>query len=669
VAEEKKPDVETKAVVCLPAPEAYEDGMGGMGVRHDFAGGVCLSDLALIEDDSPGAGCTSEYVNEAERSPLIPVGPASFLKKILVVNRPQCRDAVLYILSPGSAVVEFNGVILQTKPDCPYAPVPPDLIRKGDNEVVVRAEKENATQVKLALRRHILENNPELADRPCRSFRSYDAGKTWEVLDGELTVRLSLAQHPEEGFFLSPVIDLAKTQKDPLGLRGGCARRFSVSIEADTPAGTSVTLLARTGDTPHPAEDAWTDFLTPEDAALAGRRYLQWKAVLRTENPAQTPVLKRVTVEAEMSREPEPKWAERLFLNGYRIERIRSTSIPFSYEDPSHPRLKALREKYKLDGVVAQGKTELEKLVLLRDWVARQWNWKPPEGHYPAWDAEEILSRPDGMCVQFAITLIQCYLAMGWQARFVYGEHSGTMKTGHEVVEVWSNEYRKWIFMDPTSSQNEFCADPRTGEPLSMREIHDRMVSHYYPGSGEIRETDRPSAGRWCGTIAEARGRTTTPNRRLDGSDPAPADWPSWTKWFRLWFIPRNDWYSRPRPLPRCQGWNNWDWVDSWVWHDQRIPRLRNYRNFTNRRSDIEWTINQVVCGLTYGRKQKTLEVTLATLTPHFDTFLVRTDGGRWKKTGPRVVWTLHSGTNRLEMRARNKAGVCGPVSFVEVEI
>src|SRR5262249_60585438 len=64
----------------------------------------------------------------------------------------------------------------------------------------------------------------------------------------------------------------------------------------------------------------------------------------------------------------------------------RLTSVPFVYQEPS-PRLKLLRERYKLDQVVAPGKTEMEQLMLLRHWVRNQWHsawgsdaasWMPP---------------------------------------------------------------------------------------------------------------------------------------------------------------------------------------------------------------------------------------------------------------------------------------------------
>src|SRR5258705_9081811 len=44
----------------------------------------------------------------------------------------------------------------------------------------------------------------------------------------------------------------------------------------------------------------------------------------------------------------------------------------FRFDSWTNPRLKELRERYKLDDVIAPGRDEFEKQVLLMDWVHRQ---------------------------------------------------------------------------------------------------------------------------------------------------------------------------------------------------------------------------------------------------------------------------------------------------------
>ena len=51
-------------------------------------------------------------------------------------------------------------------------------------------------------------------------------------------------------------------------------------------------------------------------------------------------------------------------------EEIVRTSIPFEYEPLDHPRLKKLREEYKLDEVVQGAHTELELMLRLANGAA-----------------------------------------------------------------------------------------------------------------------------------------------------------------------------------------------------------------------------------------------------------------------------------------------------------
>src|SRR5690349_13373752 len=64
--------------------------------------------------------------------------------------------------------------------------------------------------------------------------------------------------------------------------------------------------------------------------------------------------------------------------------------VPVRYEDPSHPRLKELRERENLDAVVLPGRSEFENILAMKDWVAAQWPHSTPDP-YPPWDAITIL--------------------------------------------------------------------------------------------------------------------------------------------------------------------------------------------------------------------------------------------------------------------------------------
>ena len=85
--------------------------------------------------------------------------------------------------------------------------------------------------------------------------------------------------------------------------------------------------------------------------------------------------------------------------------------------------------------------------------------------------------RRDGHCLFSNLALVAACTAMGYPARWV--NISAKHTYGHEVAEVWSNEFGKWIFMDAT--RDYYLYDPDSGTPLSLVEIGDRL-SEVMPG-------------------------------------------------------------------------------------------------------------------------------------------------------------------------------------------
>ncbi|HCE97518.1 MAG: hypothetical protein A2021_09570 [Elusimicrobia bacterium GWF2_52_66] len=116
-------------------------------------------------------------------------------------------------------------------------------------------------------------------------------------------------------------------------------------------------------------------------------------------------------------------------------------------ENFNHPRLQLLRKREKLDEITSEGQTEFEKLLLLRRWTNKTLIRSSGQFYYPPWDAVEIidLARKYGnqsFCAQYAIVFLQACLSMGLHARYVD-------LPGHFIVSVWSDDFNKWIAMDP----------------------------------------------------------------------------------------------------------------------------------------------------------------------------------------------------------------------------
>jgi hypothetical protein len=655
--------------ITFDAADALERGMEIDGVQHaDSPGGVTLYDTTLIEDDGPGIGPDASFLAENQRSPIVKVAGQTQLKKILRIDRPGAMVVRLYT-TPG-VDVRINGTIVPTgaptSTDDKYPMIPPALLKPGDNEIILSCPVDHPRTVKIARRADILRNAPDRKDRPARSFRSDDGGKTWQPLDGEAMVRLHLLQYPASGSFASQVIDLGHDQATPLAGGPTSVQSIKLNPQANLPAGTVIAFLVREGTTPIYDPASWSGWqpLTAPIAPHLG--FIQWKAILTSSDPKTTPTLRGVTLDTDITRDPAPAWAANLTVKSANNPEIRYTSIPFEYEDPANPHLAAIRTKYHLDEVVSGSNSELEKLVKLRNWVHGQWKYHAPiEGWFPAWDADEILTHKQGFCVHFAIVYMQCAISLGYQTRYVFGGHPGTLSAGHEVCEVWSNQFNKWILIDPEGDLH--YVDPTIGDnvPLSMLEAHERLVRTFYPD--KIATYDNhprsPAHSPW---IAICRGLSLEPEAVYKAGDPPPKEWDPWIKWLNVRYMPRNNFFGRELPVPVEQGFH-WDWPDYYIWHDAATTREWSYRNFVSRRSDLDWTINNVRFAAAASNEENTLAIQLGTTTPYFQTYLINTDGQGWKPSEASFSWALHEGANSLQMRVRNRSEVEGPVSSMEV--
>lgn len=663
-----------------PIREAFEQGLLADNVQMGQDGrSVVLCDLTLVEDDGPGPCSVLEH------------GPGAAMtmrggvqaKKVLHLERREASNAHLAsCVGPHQGEtapleVRLNGGVFAYRvPRCvtgtldwPAIRIPALLLREGDNEVLLSCPGDRGWWVSVALRQYILRNDPGRRDRPNRSFRSTDGGLTWRAglgdegsRDGELMVRLHLGQYAARGELVGPVIDLAGLAAGSSSLAADVGVRWlRVRAKKRIRAGTKIRLSVRSGRKPVYDPDAWGEWRPCSRSGHvqgAVGRFVQWRAILTTTRAKTTPVLEAVELEARV--EPRRhRWGEKLELTDSHNEEIRYTSIPFEYEKFDEPQLVELRCQYQLDEVVAGAQSEIEKMIKLRNWVAAQWEYDPPVPYYPAWDAREILSLRTGFCVQYAIVFMQCALSLGMQTRFVFGRFpnvwvGGNWICGHEVNECWSNDLGKWVMMD--AHQDECFVDSRTGVPTGMLELHDDQLNTYFPdgfdGRGARFEEEVASEGvlRWKGTE-----RSPSPEK------PKLA-----AKWGYLHWVPRNNFYAHRFPEPLYQG-RNWTWTGYWLWQDGRTPRQWHFGRYTQRRSDIEWTINQVRWAAALGDQEGTIQLAMGTVTPDFDTFLVSIDGGEWQPTSDTFDWRLHPGKNRVEMRIRNRAGVLGRVSWLEL--
>ena len=154
----------------------------------------------------------------------------------------------------------------------------------------------------------------------------------------------------------------------------------------------------------------------------------------------------------------------------------------FTYQSATHPALVRLRQQFKLDSVAGSG-NEVSKMLNLLHWVH---NTIPHDGQHESniksINGLEIASvataKSIGVsCGELATVLNDCYLAMGFKSRKVYCLPKDSLNTdydSHVINAVYSNQLKKWLWMDPT---HDAYVMNEKGELLGIEEVRARLIA------------------------------------------------------------------------------------------------------------------------------------------------------------------------------------------------
>lgn len=634
------------AVPVHAATVVYNEDMGTLrGLRRDpgidvTGERVQLTRSLMIQDE----------VGNTDYRNVQPLSATTWGKKTLVL--PYAADAELIFYGSAPKIM-VNGhtapraeVISSTA--WSHVNLPGAWLRAGENEVIFSGPGEL-----------LLENSVH----PDRSARSIDGGKTWMkdelgpdgVHNGEFCVRIRLKAFNRQGILTSDSIDLLDPEgKQMLHPQAKISTVKLTPMEAQMPRGTSLMLEARAGSTPRYDTAAWTSWApvgkSGETAVPAGARYLQWRARLTTNTAAGTPSFKDVRLTVDEDEQLLPDNVKLTELQSYPvIER----SYPFAYQHESS-RLKILRDKYHLADVVAPGKTELEQIVLLRNWVRNQWpkGWEHNDLQFvPPWDALVILDMAKreqalGMCTHYSTVFVQCALALGFNARQLVLDH-------HCAAEIWSDQFGKWMVVDTGNSYDatKNCHFEKDGVPLDALEIRDLWLKKQL---NQITVVYSP------------------PYQPINGQEMTDkkVDQIQFNTYIRFCAAFRNNHLDTPFPGELEQGEANYFYDGYLWWQDGAVPtHYTEYKNLTYRPQDLYWNLNQVQLDLQAGTPN-TVRASFATQTPNFSHYLVRLDGGEWKKqVDSSFNWPLHAGTNKLEVKVVNTFGREGRPSSATLEV
>ena len=221
----------------------------------------------------------------------------------------------------------------------------------------------------------------------------------------------------------------------------------------------------------------------------------------------------------------------------------------------------------------------------------------------------------------------------------------GGGSTEHLTTEIWSDQHRKWVMMDPTANMHI----EKDGIPLNGFEL--RQEWFYRDGSNlvfvigkdrkQYRKADLPIfLERFAGF-----GDLTVPADEL-------------CKYGFIGYIPNTD---------LMDAWP--DYGKMFIIKDKLCEGTRWHTriNPANPEIDPYFPINQAAVSLV--PEQDKVRVTLQTMTPNFLRYESRIDRGALAPTESGFLWSVHPGSNRLELRTVNQFGVPGPVSTLVVEL
>lgn len=566
------------------------------GITVDDAGGMRLAASRLIAHE-PGAFSTQhgeELYQHVQAQVSFDLGE----------TLPQWADCYFYAREEQEnqwpLQVTVNGHSQSLGPGTPlvgefiwhHVQIPQEALLPGENLVRFACDSPAANAWILSVDTSV----PNVQSR-----KSTDGGQSWQAtglglegaLSGEYVVRLRVREHPARGTITSSILNVATLfQSAPLDLHW----------HAVTPAGTRVALRYRTGELQDIEDSAWRDVVNAaadfsdntdsdpdSDTGQSANEndefghaefaqpvgpYVQWQAVLHSNEGSETPILRGAALLPKDADPDEMKPVGKLSCAESKV----SPTYTLTHQDPAEPKLNTLRKQERLAEIIAGGATQWERMLALRSWVAVQWVHRAPHEFRRCcpWDALTILAwmradhghgqpQPDAYCTHYAVVLAQCALALGWPARLWVMSAETTLHTnGHFVAELWSAEHKKWVMHDAdTDSHIE-----RASVPLSVLEIHDAYWD-------EALDQLRVIAG-----VNAAKVKI--------GPDWVEEMLPLGLYRF-CGLVLRNNHLSTLIPGPVEHGWTTYKWDGFLWWRDGVEPELPFFSLSSNRRADFAW--------------------------------------------------------------------------------
>jgi hypothetical protein len=315
------------------------------------------------------------------------------------------------------------------------------------------------------------------------------------------------------------------------------------------------------------------------------------------------------------------------------------TIIPFVFESPDAPHLKALRSRHDLDAIIAGPGGEYDAMLRLATWVGTRFEHGTdavPGGNHVCDPVAVIEAGAKGAafwCEIAARTMVQAAAAVGWPARVISASRDG-YTWEHAVAELWSNEFNKWVMFDPDFNI-VFEAD---GVPLSSYELTHQGL--------ELRRQHRLTERRFAPL---KKGLVPQDVMRL--FDYVHVDM-------------RTDWCSRSLPRGSPAGGDRATW---WTARPHLTPFLAASLQM-NERTGFDWRLNRLSARVKKLDQPdgRTTVIQLSTYSPTFSHFEFRTVGSEWQRSSDGQITLPRRDENAVvEAKVATHNGFKGPTERI----
>lgn len=698
-----KPDTLKSKVENWTAAKLWEQSVSQNLKLEDNS--IVLDNNLLIENDADALGSIrSEAWDTLSKGRII--------RKALELSILPAKNAWISMLiypivpsepmSGGKLEFRVNGnkpIVYELRHFWTSVPVPVAYLKKGRNLIELRAHNQNEKfRIPMALSSIITNLIGQPSSFTGNSERSNDNGKSWKIAGSssniaEYPIRLKMQAYAQKGWLQTPVINLADKALDDImyfPVKMGNAEINSRILNA---GGSKWQTRIRSGNTHVPEAGEWTPWQNFEGSILPtgdNHRFIQLEYIIDPGTGNSSPRI--------MGLDLKSTWRSSLTANGIFIAQVKNyplirSSFDFVHENPALPELQEFRKRFKLDQVVDGATTEWEKIKRLRAWTAANWDWFLPNSEFEdllSWDASKILSGPSGPgnlskrggnCLHYAIVFAQACQSFGIPARIVNTNYA--IWGGHELVEVWSRDYEKWIMADPNFDTMFY--DKKTGIPLNILELHNLFLTTYYPG-GEIIDRDK-----WSFEDRDRRANQIDPNNlpiamdaggnafsgkitedyvwwkvKVNKENPGYSGGYGFYNTAEVRWLPRSNWLSQKSPLPVTHGRTHWGWDGYYAWTDAQTPETPEHRFFVRRPSDIYGSLFQVDFATHYVNDGE-LKLDFAGNSPGFNYFNIELNGLKSSIKENGTLVKLSSGINTIEIQTVDVLGNLGTKSLLKV--